>query len=183
MLVAEVALVPGAEEAVSARSVVVADVASVAALVTCSGMELPVGMDCSVVVAEVFGLEVCSDVERTFVVVSNGEVPALVEEDGGVDSGSDVVCAAEVENSVVMEVRPVVGSEVEVDVAAEVEVVSNVVVILVGVLRVVEVVSRVELSEREEVLAEDWLVPGEADDVCVGTTEVAVVSAASVVIL
>lgn len=86
----------------------------------------------------------------------------------------DVDCTVEVENSVVMEVGTVLGSELEVDVAAAVEVVSKWVVMLVVVVRAGELVSRVELLGREEVgVAEVGLVPEEEDAVCGSTVVVA----------
>lgn len=132
-----------------------------------------------VVVAEVFALEVCSTVDRTAEVVSNADVSALVEEAAAVDSGGDVACALEVENSVVKAVGTVLDSVVKVDVAAAVEVVSNGLVVLVVVVRAGEVVSGAELVGREEAVAEVGLGPGAPEDICVRATEVVVFSAPS----
>lgn len=62
-------LVPGAEDAVADRSVVVAGGSSMAVVVTCSGLEVSVVLDCIVVPAEVFPLEATSAVEKTAEVV------------------------------------------------------------------------------------------------------------------
>ncbi|RMC00835.1 hypothetical protein DUI87_22542 [Hirundo rustica rustica] len=177
-VVAEVGLVPGAEDTVCARTLGVADGSPVPAVVTSSGMEVSVELDCIVVVAEVFGLEVCSGVEKPVEVVSNGDVSALVE---AVVLGGDVDCVVEVENSIVMEVDTVLGSAVEADVEAAVDVVSKEVAMVGVVVRAGEVASGVELLGRAEVVAGVGLVPGAVDDVCARTAEVALVPVPSVV--
>ncbi|RMC00865.1 hypothetical protein DUI87_22550 [Hirundo rustica rustica] len=154
-------------------------VSPVPAVVTSSGMEVSVELDCIVVVAEVFSLEVCSGVEKPVEVVSNGDVSALVE---AVVLGGDVDCVVEVENSIVMEVDTVLGSAVEADVEkAAVDVVSNEVAMVGVVVRAGEVASGVELLGRAEVVAGVGLVPGAVDDVCARTAEVALVPVPSVV--
>ncbi|RMC00873.1 hypothetical protein DUI87_22558 [Hirundo rustica rustica] len=149
-------LVPGAEDTVCARTLGVADGSPVPAVVTSSGMEVSVELDCIVVVAEDFSLEVCSGVEKPVEVVSNGDVSALVE---AVVLGGDVDCVVEVENSIVMEVDTVLGSAVEADVEAAIDVVSKEVAMVGVVVRAGEVASGVELLGRAEVVAGVGLVP------------------------
>lgn len=180
-VVAEVGLVPGTEDIVSAKPVVVAPPIFVTGIATWPPGDVPTRLDWIGVVAEVLRLDLSPVADKIVEVVTCEDVSGQAEETEAGDS--DVDCTKEVVASGVVVLDTMVDSLVEVARPAAVEVVSRMVLLLgIVVVKAGKVISRVELRGTAEVVSEVGLVPGAEVDVLATTVVVAVVASVAALV-